>query len=282
MIKKNKEEVGTCERTMQLSEEDLENLGFEDILIGASSVIGTRESQEDAMYVYKDIGKKFAIGIVCDGMGGLNGGDVASQTAVEYIKEKIDENVETDHIREKLYFAAVEADAIVKGLKTNEGTSLKGGTTLVAAIIKEGYLNWISVGDSKIYLLRDQQMFNLTKEHNYSFMAEQRKNDKTFRFDPNARQDALVSYLGAGELTYIDMNQRPVSLLDEDIIILCSDGLYKNLSEEQIRILFMSEDRDMERAADMLTTAASMDAVGSQDNTTVVVLKYRKQTFNNI
>lgn len=275
--RKEKKEFAEGEKTVELSAEEIANIVNEYIQAGSSSIIGMRENQEDAYFVTQNDEDRFAMGIVCDGMGGLNGGEIASNAAVDYLKGVIDGREDAEHIRLRLFEAAREANDVVNNLKNSQGMSLRAGTTMIMATIKEGYLNWISVGDSKIFLIRDSKMFCLTKEHNYEFMAEEKRNDENFRFNPEVRKDALVSYLGAEELTYIDLNQRPFELFDKDMVLLCSDGLYKSLSEEQIRVMFLSESTDMNRAAKMLTEAAMLNAVGKQDNTTVIVLQYRKE-----
>lgn len=277
LMNNDKKENFEGEKTVELSAEDLANMVNEYVQIGSSSIIGMREMQEDAYFVEEKVEDRFVMGIVCDGMGGLSGGEIASNAAVDYLSNSIDGSANVDEIRFRMFEAAKEANDVVKSLINQEGNLLRAGTTMIMAVIKEGFLNWVSVGDSKIFLLRNSEMFCLTKEHNYEFMAEKNKDDDDFNFNPEVRKDALVSYLGAEELKYIDINQQPLELYDNDIVILCSDGLYKSLSEEQIMVMFLSEDHDMERAAAMLTEAALINATGNQDNTTVIVLQYKKE-----
>lgn len=268
------------EETIELDEKEIAFILQENESLGSSSIIGSRENQQDAFYAYKDVENDFLISIVCDGMGGLNGGEVASNTVVDFIKNHINVDIEEADLGKKMYEVTIEANEVVRDLKDEDGNPLKAGTTMVMTIVKNGKLYWAAVGDSKIYLLRGDEIVSLNNEHNYSFLVEMKKDDENFVFNPNMRPDALVSYLGAPKLHYIDVNTQPLELMDNDILILCSDGLYKNLNEEQIKIMFLSENQNMQRVAEMLTTAASMDAVGfNQDNTTVVVFKYLKNSF---
>lgn len=265
------------EKTLQLTQDEIKEFVYEDVLIGASSIMGTRQSQQDAFFAAKDSQNRFALAIVCDGMGGMEGGEIASNTAVSFLKNNISGSVEGKNLRSAMYDSAMEANRLVQSLKNREGKPLKGGSTLIMTAVKDGNLNWLSIGDSKIYLLRGDTMTTLTNEHNYAFHVEKSKNDSNFRYNPKASKEALVSYLGAAKLPYVDINQEPLKLQNDDIVILCSDGLYKSLSEEQIRVMFLSEERNMNRAAEMLTTAALMNMAGGQDNTTVIVLKYKNE-----
>ena len=264
-------------KTIRLDPMAYEGLIDADALIGVSSIVGTRMNQQDSYDVYKQPFKNYTVAVVCDGMGGLAGGEMASKTAARYVSEKLSDASEAEKLDSVMVRIAKDANTRVRELKTNDGQSLKAGTTMAAAVIKEGELHWCSVGDSKIYIFKDGIFKCLTNEHNYKFLSEQMKNDNSFVYDPNARKDALVSYLGAGELKYIDINQEPIKLADGDVIMLCSDGLYKVLSEEDIVKHLMDDTAPPEETAKNLTSEALRNSRGAQDNTTVVVLRYKEK-----
>lgn len=115
---------------------------------------------------------------------------------------------------------------------------MSAGTTLVAVSVVDGYMQFISVGDSKIYVLRNGQLRTMNREHNYYLILDEQYRRGEITQDDylreGARGEALISYLGMGNISIMDANPIPISLIDGDIIILCSDGLYKSLSEEQI------------------------------------------------
>ena len=87
------------------------------------------------------------------------------------------------------------------------------------------------------------------------------------------RAEALVSYLGIGDLTLMDVSPGAYPLDDGDLILLASDGLYRSLSEEEILAVVTKNERDMQQTADALT--AAVKGRKKQDNTSVVILRYR-------
>ena len=122
---------------------------------------GLRSSQQDRAYIAADDDNVFAI--VCDGMGGFNGGQQASGTAVEAFLEfyqyyGTNTDVKSDWMRK----AANRLDDIVYNLKDNEGNRLGAGTTLVSIEIKGNNLSWISIGDSRAYIKRGNELVQIT------------------------------------------------------------------------------------------------------------------------
>lgn len=264
--------------TLDLEGDERKGLVDEDVIYGCSSIIGARKNQQDAYFAERNFEKNQTIGIVCDGMGGLEGGATASKTALDYVVHRmhgIEEEKEINHILENI---AEEADKIVSELTDENGMHMRAGTTLAAAMIRGRRLHWVSVGDSKIFILKNGALQCVTDQHNYGFMAEKRKNHRNFVFDPNVRQDALVSYIGAGTLPYIDISPDNVLLDDKDIVLICSDGLYNALSEEEIRRIMLKEGVSVNSISDQLTSEIIAKNLKGQDNATAVVLQYR----NNI
>lgn len=270
---KNLRESVSEAATIRLDDEDLKEFSNADILMGSSSIVGTRSNQQDSFFTDRSWFPDYAAAVVCDGMGGLENGAKASATAVKHISRMLEDSA-LDHDLKKSFFKIMnEANQRVLEI---EG---KAGTTAVFVLIKNGLLHWASVGDSKIYLLKNGKLSCLTNEHNYRFMAKKRKFDRSFRFNPDVRQDALVSYLGSSHPAYIDIHPRPLKLDDGDMILLCSDGLYKALQEEQIVEQLLKHGDFVEETAAALTSEALKNSKGSQDNTTAVVLKYKNKNM---
>lgn len=246
---------------------------------GVSSVIGSRKGQQDAVRtdtesMYADNG--VFLTVMCDGMGGLSGGEKASNLCVT----KMFEAFYCVNVRGKapsfLKFAVTNIDKMIHNMTDGNGVPIKTGSTLTAVIIEDNKLYWASVGDSRIYLKRGREMVQITVDHNYRMVLEEDvKQGKLTKeqADCDPQKDALVSYMGMGGLRYIDINPFPLTLKNGDCIMLCSDGLYRTLSDKEIKSIIDSFD-NMQTAAEALTSAAISKGRKNQDNTTVALLKY--------
>lgn len=249
-----------------------------EVVVALSSVLGTRESQQDSCYADTD-SDRTAIGIVCDGMGGLQGGEIASQTAVKMFVEDYEQIRYTqDNYYDFFQNEIKDIDTMITHLKNDKGEYLNAGTTLVAVTITDGFLQWVSVGDSKIYIIRDDDMVCVTKEHNYQTLLNERLlNADISEADyvaESKRGAALISYLGMGNVSLMDLNPNPLQLQDNDVILLCSDGLYKALSDDIIFNIVTNNPGDPEKILRVLQEEAFLASPNSQDNTSIVILIY--------
>ncbi len=242
------------------------------------SIIGHREYQQDYACLLADTDN--VLGVICDGMGGLNGGELASRTAVEILAEDYRAMEPEADVSAFLCREAVKMDKAVFSLRDEHGLSMKAGSTAVAVVVRQDQLYWMSVGDSRIYILRDGSMMAVTKDHNYRLELQEALDHgeisrETFETEAGTRKaEALISYLGMGGLTRIECNSQPFRLETGDTVLLCSDGLYKSLDEHQIKALLTDNLVSARVAAKRLVQMALEKAVKSQDNTTAVVIKY--------
>ena len=257
--------------SMDFSEPDKPRL-----TMGISSVFGTRPEQQDS--VFGQIDGQSAIAVVCDGMGGMNGGELASQTAVKLLVEDYFKKKPISDVPEFLKQETLSMDTAVYGLKDENGKRLNGGTTVVCVIVEENKLWWLSVGDSRIYIVRSGEILTVNQEHNFRMLLDERlKKGLITEEEYHAGEDqaeALISYLGMGNVTLMDINKEPFILMENDIVILCSDGLYKRLPDQDILEIISYEEPDMQRAARRLTEVVMKRTQKSQDNTSIVMLEY--------
>lgn len=238
--------------------------------------IGTRAYQQDAAYVVeplKDKGEAFAI--LCDGMGGMESGELASSDVVAFMANEYASSEMQLDIGMYLEQAAHRVNEMIYDRYVKNG--MRVGTTLVSAYIQNNQLYWLSVGDSRIYIIRDGEIARLARDHNYALelqimvengriTAEEAKN--------HPKKEALVSYIGIDYLNYIDVSKRPLELLPNDTILLCSDGLTKSLSDERILDILIAQGQSLNEDAQRLIATAIDESTGSQDNTTVVLMRY--------
>ncbi len=257
------------------------NVRADDVkLVGVSSVIGKRESQQDALAVSeRNINQGFEnkwLAVLCDGMGGMNGGEQASALCVERMLQAFKNNDKP--IPEFYRNNIVDIDCEIASLKDESGNYLGAGTTIVSVVIEDDNLYWGSVGDSHIYIIRNNEMALVNTEHNYmlelikqveqgEITLEEANNDKS--------KDALISYMGIGSVSLMDVIEKPFKLRKGDHIVLSSDGLYRSVTDEEIFSIVKRNDLNMQEAAEQLTEYALSKNNPYQDNTSVITIKYQ-------
>lgn len=236
---------------------------------------GKRQNQEDAADC--QVGAGFIYGILCDGMGGLNGGEIASAACIQKMKE-ISESLslcEESMIPVLLENQIREADRAVSFQQTPEGTVLNGGTTLLCAIVRNDRLFLASVGDSRIYLIGNDMIMQMTAEHNLLADLMMKVNSghmARWEAEANPKKEALTSYVGIGDISRIDLSRTGTALTSGDVVLLCSDGLYRALDNEKIMEIIHSSNNTNEVADHLMTAIQEQDCPG-QDNTTFILIR---------
>ena len=245
---------------------------------GFYTIIGDRKSQQDRGKIEQDAGGRL-LAVVCDGMGGMEGGAMASATGIQSIVDRFGEFPESweagaDWIRNSL----IRADEEVASLRNASGAPLGGGTTCVLAVAGEDGFLWGSVGDSRIYLLRAGTLHILNRMHNYNLKLDQLLQDGEIdleeRMRRGARGEALISFLGIGGLPMVDVGGTVITWEKGDVLVLCSDGLYKSLTTPQVQAVIEECGGNMEICSRRLCEEAHRLSTKSQDNTTVIAIGY--------
>ncbi len=236
------------------------------------SDIGGREQQQDKAYLCIHEDKVFAV--VCDGMGGMMDGAVASDIALSSMRQAyVDCHSENGiDVPAFLYQAMISAD---KAVLTSMTHGL-GGTTLVAAIIQRNQMYWASVGDSRLYIIRSGKILQATRDHNYQLRLDEMLKQAEITPDLYQKEmykgEALLSYIGKGNLTLYDLTQTPLSLQHGDTIMLATDGLFNALSNEDLRSIIMSDISTTQKADSLMQLILKKDNRESQDNTTFILI----------
>ncbi len=209
--------------------------------------------------------------MVADGMGGKVNGGESSKLAVSVFLRSYMAKQANEIVQNALLTALQEASSAVIGL-ANEVGEENVGTTLVAAVIHGGTLNWVAVGDSRLYLTRNGKLTQLTEDHVLAIELDRdAANGKMSREEAEDHPErlALTSYLGLNPLELIDKNPEPFFLLPKDQLLLCSDGLYSGLEAEEVTSLY---DRNPQSTAEELVSRVLDKKRFGQDNLTVAVL----------
>ena len=125
----------------------------------------------------------------------------------------------------------------MRALAEREGELDNAGTTLAAAVVHQQALHWIAVGDSRIYLYRAGRVTLLTADHVYARELDREVVAGRIAATEAAehpQREALTSFLGMPDLDQVECNLQPVPLHPGDRVLLCSDGLYRNLGEAEL------------------------------------------------
>ena len=247
----------------------------EQIQVGCYTIIGDRKSQQDTMqYAWK--GDDTILAVVCDGMGGMSGGERASRKAVDVIFKNFADSFVTDETQysEWLKRSFVEADEAVAGLTDEAGNILHSGSTVVGVLIKNNRMYWASAGDSVIYYLDTQGIHTVTRMHNYNLRLEQLLNSGKITVE-EAKKESMNG------LPLVDSGSQTILMNQGDIVILASDGLYKSLTAVQIQAIVEESGGNMSIAAERLCKEAQRLGECKQDNTTVIAVRYSLGSGNN-
>lgn len=232
---------------------------------GISDVGKIRKINEDAFTDRPETG----LWVVADGMGGHDAGDFASQAIVESLSQ-VEPNPQLslliDEVEDRLL--QVNQSLIEEAAKREEPTTI--GSTVVALLAVKNHCACLWAGDSRAYRLRDGQMTPVSQDH--SQVEELIEQGLLLREDAEAHPAAnvITRAVGAAEELFIDVEL--VELQDGDRFLLCSDGLFKEVSEPEIA-QYMQRGSCQDVCHDLVELALER---GSRDNVTVVTIDFNK------
>lgn len=235
--------------------------------------VGSRENQEDCVLCLGDTeGDKGFLGIVADGMGGMEYGEVASRMVTDIgamAYEDMEQSETGDKLLSDIAVSANEAVNTFAGEKDEAGV----GSTMVAVYIRDGRMDYISIGDSRIYMIRDGELKLLTREHTYDVKLKKLVSAGVIDhedYEAASGKGALTSYIGIEELKEIDCPEESVELHEGDSIILMSDGVFNTIDEEQI-LGYGAERPDI--ATELIRSGVLAEEKDNQDNNTAIVIR---------
>ncbi len=236
------------------------------LIVGAATDVGkVRDVNEDSLgFLYTAAGQLL---VVCDGMGGHAAGDLASRTARDAILGHVLASPNGDP-RDILVQAALRAHEAVRGVAGQSAERAGMGTTCVMALIRGDQAVVANVGDSRCYLVRNGKLRQVSKDHT---KAQQLLEAGVITADQMAKhpdKGVLSQALGqrAQPTPFVT---EPFTLMQEDYLILCSDGVYESM---QVDMPQVSEGRNPNYAADALVRQAV--ARDGKDNATVVIGRF--------
>lgn len=232
---------------------------------------GKREEQQDRMGIVAD-GER-CLAVVCDGIGGIEGGQDAARKVVHLLIEKYksyfnsgNKEVDTNWLK----CSIEEIDSKLFEERRSKNLSIGGGSTVSAVCISGNGLLWISVGDSRIYFIRNKKAVRVTTDH-----VQGRFEELLAESDKGIGDEVLSSYMGMGGLGFIDLNERPFKLKEKDRLVLCTDGAYKPFDDSEFeRLIERYEEPDYLK--EQLERQIRSRSIPNQDNYSFIILKVEK------
>ena len=213
-----------------------------------------------------------ALVVVCDGMGGSNAGEVASKMAVDTVAREFASAAPGDPAKALEHAVEVANGEIWEHSRSR--SDLNGmGTTCTALAIKGDRVLVAHVGDSRAYLVREHQATQLTTDHSLvaQLVARNQLTAEEARHDP--RRNVVTRSVGVGPEIEVDVLSVEEPLRTGDTLVLCSDGLHGQVSDDEIAGFAMGE--SLETACSDLIELANER--GGPDNLTVAMLRYEQR-----
>ena len=253
-------------------------------VFGKSDIGTVRKVNEDAFGI-KEIADNALLAVVCDGMGGLDLGDVASKLALESFCEIVERLCEPKVKNGILTLSDKEADLILFNAvtvannrvisKQEEADVSEGmGTTLVAALILDNgkKISWANIGDSRLYTVDPRDILQVSKDHSYiQYMIDQGK--MTLEEAKKSKKKNLITRaIGIDVACQPDIDTFPLSAkeIEETKILLCSDGFSNAVSEEDCSEIALSSSGVKEKVETLIELAKRNNG---SDNITLIMIE---------
>jgi protein phosphatase len=244
---------------------------------GLTHVGRQRQHNEDAFLVENDA----RLFLVADGMGGHAAGEIASRIAVDSISEFILHTREDDgtwphaydeHFRRstnRLMEAVRTANTRVLEAMRKDARLRGMGTTVVACIADDATVSFAHVGDSRAYLIRDNQLSRITNDHSWVFEQVQAGMLTEAEAEKHPLRNVITRALGGA--LQVSPDAVEIEAKPGDVFLLCSDGLTGMVPDDEILRLVTSNEGDLVKSCQDLIDAAN--ARGGLDNITAVLVR---------
>ncbi len=242
---------------------------------------GNRAYQEDAVILDFPIGAGLGLIVLSDGMGGHAAGDVASKIVMTEVFTELKfrctgPELPDEHVCQILREAADAANDCLRDHVNDHPEADGMGATLVAAVVLEQRLYWISIGDSPLYLYRNNKLKQLNEDHSMGpqidFMVESGMMDQRVA-ENHPDRNCLTSVLSGDEIARVDCPEVPLKLRQNDLLIVASDGL-QFLNNRQIARVLASEaeEKSTAIAQELIDTLDRLDDP-DQDNVSMALVR---------
>lgn len=233
--------------------------------------VGLRRHENQDTFAVEQ-GEKLLIAVVCDGMGGAEGGQIASSLAVDTFMKEIRALLRADmtagQLRELASFCVAKANTAVYQRALQDPAYQGMGTTLVSAVAGERDAVICNVGDSRAYLIHNGEMTRITHDHSVVQTLVENGDITAEEARTHPNRNLITRALGPDETTLCDAFD--VSFAHGDKILLCTDGLVVTATDEEICRIVCADKRAEEKLDDLIALAK---AQGAPDNVTAVLIE---------
>lgn len=230
--------------------------------ITAATHMGYVRQKNEDRFLIKTLKDNSALCAVADGLGGESKGDYAAET----VRKKLGV-IEEIHIKNNDN-QLVNITQNIDQLVYNEGqkhSSLNGmGSTLVGVLLRNFLAYWVHVGDSRLYLLRDEKLIQITEDQTLARFLLEEGEITPEQSNSHYSRHVMDQYLGCG---YCEPEKGCLKLLPRDIIIISTDGMHKYIDSD-VMLFLITSSADIESGVNSLVHAA-LEA-GGRDNITVI------------
>ncbi|MDC3378835.1 Stp1/IreP family PP2C-type Ser/Thr phosphatase [Planctomycetota bacterium] len=251
----------------------------EDIALGQHSHVGMARTENQDFFGYwepdddRAFDLKGRLVVVCDGMGGHAGGEIASRMAVKTVIETY-EAADSDNIMDTLRKAIEDANHVVysEGKKPGKEVLAGMGTTATAIVHRRDMIYFGQVGDSRAYLIRGNQIQQMTKDHS---LVQQLVDEGLLEKDEmenHPDKNVILRSLGVKSSVEVDISYAPIAA--GDMYLLCSDGLTGLVSDDEVLKIVMdgmNNGEGLRKVCEALVDRANQ--YGGHDNITVQILQ---------
>lgn len=249
------------------------------MLFYGSTDVGMRRAVNQDNFIIKKYSDNVITAVVCDGMGGVSGGSIASAIAAESFQKELDNcestyrlfaNLSDEEMEHILISAAEEANhAVYKAGKAD--SSLSGmGTTLVGCIAMPRRIYTVNVGDSRMYMNAGDGMFQITHDHSYvQYLVDIGKMSKE---EARASRNKNLITRAVGTERTVDVDFFITEYDRDAVLLLCSDGLTNHVEEAELETIMSGacSKEGIQGACEKLISCAN--SRGGTDNITAVAI----------
>jgi len=236
------------------------------MLAFAQSDIGVvRKTNEDS-YIFSPP-KLF---VVADGMGGHAAGEIASNLGASAVQQYIERFKQQPDWEQTLKQAIIQANTTIYQVAQSKSECLGMGTTITAVYAAEPQIYWGHVGDSRLYLIRDNMLQQITNDHSFVWELVQSGSITADEALIHPRRNILTRAVGTSDTISVDSGSFSLQLGDR--LLLCTDGLTNMITEKHI-LDICSQTANLPAIVNQLVEQANQ--AGGYDNITAIIIEYR-------